>query len=137
MLDEVVADLRVVPAAEDGGLGASVVLVHKLSVFLLLKRGGLGLAATISSTLGKCNIPDLHDAFGNQPFTHLALGPPGVRSVLSIVVVALHQAQELVAGGMLRVNNAVLDKPFVQVGGRPSVVDRVSCLGVGNSDVVE
>jgi hypothetical protein len=79
----------------------------------------------------------LQDTLRNQPFTHLALVPLGVGSVLDVKVVVLHQAEELVAGGRFGVNDTVLDEPLVDVGGRPGVVDGVGGLGVGDPDVVE
>jgi hypothetical protein len=42
VLDEVVADLRVVPRAPVGGLGAGVVLVHEGGILLLLEGGSVG-----------------------------------------------------------------------------------------------
>lgn len=130
MVDEVCSHLGVVPAAEDGGLGAGVVLVHKLSVLLLLELRSLAGAVRFSSGSIKA-LDDSHDTLRNEPVTHLRLVPRGVSSVLDIPVVVLHLLEELVTGGGLGVNDTVLNEPIVNGGGRPSLVDRAGGLVVG------
>jgi hypothetical protein len=79
----------------------------------------------------------LHDTLGDQPLSHLALVPFGVSSVLGVIVVVLHQREELVPSGRFGVDDTVSDKPFMKVRGGPSVVDRVGCFRVCDLDVVE
>lgn len=84
---------------------------------------------------GTCE--DLHDTFGDQPISHLTVRPPGVGSVLGVVIVILHKFQKLLPGGRLGVDDTMLNEPFMDSASGPSFVEGVGNLQVSDTNIVK
>jgi hypothetical protein len=89
VLDKVVSDLRVVPSAEDSGLGSGVVFVEEFLVLLLLELSSV-VGAVRQHMQSRHEVINLHNTLADEPVPHLGLGPGGVGSVLGVKVVGLH-----------------------------------------------
>lgn len=149
VLNEVVSDLRVVPATPDGRLCSSVVLIQKFLVLFSLEFSSLGAALKKHQynrfrvnkgspwTKPKGMWENLHDTFRDQPIPHLTVRPFGVGSVLGIVIIILHEFQKLLPSCRLGVDDTMLNKPFMNSASGPSLVKGVGNLQISDTDIVE